>query len=167
MKNFWIDKTKKKQLIGSGIMGIGLLGNSEALHAKFRFFIEFHQDSKVIVDPTCVHINAQPVSLGNLSVTYYDAPLSVMKLVTMSYDNISLDFNKLEGVTSIVTLYDGYGCPFKKWNLSGLKIIKLNFGNLDYSSQEEFTLGMDLSYEVCGYENLTVSSSWIAASLAK
>jgi hypothetical protein len=152
MKNFWIDK-EKKPIMG---MGIGLLGSSEvSFIRKWRFVVEFRQNSKILVEQNFVKMNARPqcpVGPGNLSFTYYDVPLSVMTLVAQLSDK------KSENITSIITLYDGCGYPLEKWNLSGVKIIKLDFGELDYSSQEEFTLGMDLSYEDCEYENLTVAS---------
>jgi len=160
MKNYWIDKKKKKSSNIMG-MGLGLLGSTEVRFIrKWRFYVEFHQDSKILVEPTFVKMNARPqrsVGTGDLSFTYYDAPLSVMTLAAIAYDDKNLAFNKLENITSIITLYDGCGYLLEKWNLSGLKIIKLDFGEPGYSSQEECTLGMDLSYDVCIYENLVPS----------
>lgn len=140
MKNFWLEKKKKW-----GMMGLGLLGSSEVRFIrKWRYTIEFHHDSKIIVEPRFVKVEKRPAlcvpSERELSVIYYGVEAT-------ESDNISI-VGKVEDVTAHLKLYDGCGCPLEQWDLSGIKIVKFEF--------DGYQLNINLSYNVCMYKNLTI-----------
>lgn len=162
MKNFWIDKKKKKpeSFMGlGGTMGLGVLGSPTVRFIrKWRFTIEFRQDEKIIVDPCFVKIKDRthcPVGPGELSFTQYgdstSQPKSIINFIALAYDNV------VENITAALKLYDGCGFQLEQWNLSGISLIKANFGDLDYSNSDECEINIDMAYKECIYENMMPS----------
>lgn len=152
MKNFWLNKkTKLPQNLG---MGLGQLGSPEVRFIrKWRYMVEFLQNSEVVVEPCFVKIGQRPscpIGPGELSLTYYDVPNSLMTVLARLYD-------KAEDVTMNLRLYDGCGNGLEQWNLTGIKLVSVDFGEPGYTSEETCELGVNLSYENSGWENLT---SW-------
>jgi hypothetical protein len=53
-----------------------------------------------------------------------------------------------------LTMLDGGGVPLEKWSLYDCWPQSVNFGDLDYSSNEESTLELTLRYQFAKWQNL-------------
>jgi hypothetical protein len=53
--------------------------------------------------------------------------------------------------TCKLKLYDGCGCEMESWELGQSFISKINFGELDYSSTDDTTIDIELTYKTVRY----------------
>jgi hypothetical protein len=56
--------------------------------------------------------------------------------------------------TGLLSLYDGCGTPVEKWTLKGCFIQAINFGDLDYSSNDECTIEVTIRYDRASLESV-------------
>lgn len=98
-----------------------------------------------------------------ITVTYHDVNagttnqlLSWINTVYSFMNPVQLPMSERSGYdgTASLVLYDGCGTPLERWTLNNVFPESIDFGELDYESNDICTIEMSLRYTNVRYENL-------------